>query len=109
MLEMSLEQDSSASSWGLLALLPTKINPPLSHITQGGCHHITQGGCHHRVPSAPVPRELCPSRLVHLVSPKGFGVLQPRGQAQPERGEWLLAVPGIFLESCLKINKLIKN
>lgn len=97
MLEMSLEQDSSASSWGLQALLPTKINPLLSHITQGGCHH--------RVPSAPVPGELCPSRLVRLVSPKCFGVLQPWGQAQPKRGEWLLAVPGIFLESCLKINK----
>lgn len=88
MQEMSLEQDSSASSWGLLALLPTQINPPLSHIAQGGCHH--------RVPSAPVPREPCPSRLVRLVSPKCFGVLQPRGQAQPKRGERLLAVPGIF-------------
>lgn len=88
MLEMSPEQDSSALSWGLQALLPTKINPPLSHITQGGCHHC--------VPSAPVPGELCPSRLVRLVSPEGFGVLQPWGQAQPERGEWLLVVPGIL-------------
>lgn len=92
MLEVSLEQDSSAPSSGLLAHLPTQINPPLSHIAQ-----VPGGGCHHRrVPSALVPRELCPSWLVHLVSPKCFGVLQLWGQAQPKSGEWLLAVPGIF-------------